>query len=289
MACFKPMPAFRTDDGDVVFVERGSVHSELLLPCGSCLGCRLSRSRAWAIRCVHEASMHDVNSFVTLTYDDEHYAPSLFYPDFQAFIRRLRKCRTSRVRFFCCGEYGDETLRPHFHALLFGCGFADQSKIGERLFRSSELERLWPFGMSSIGDVSFESAAYVARYCVKKVNGDLADEHYKRVHLLTGEIVSVQPEFGRMSLRPGIGATWFDRFWRDVYVARDGVVRGGKVTPPPRYYDKLLGLRDPALSSLKEYDRYVRSVEFARDCTPERLAVREQVLRAKFNLLERSL
>ncbi|WNK14661.1 MAG: replication initiator protein [Microvirus sp.] len=288
MACFHPLTAFQTEDGLVVFHEKGKIRRELSLPCGRCVGCRLVRSRSWAIRCVHEAQCHDVSIFVTLTYDESHYAPSLEYRDFQLFIKRLRK-RFGRVRFFACGEYGEENFRPHFHALLFGITFSDAKKIGESLYRSPTLEELWPYGMSSFGAVTFQSAGYVARYCVKKVSGPAADDYYKRVCLTTGEIVPVVPEFGRMSLKPGIGYPWFEKFWRDVYQARDGVVVQGKVLPAPRYYDQLLDRVSVSLSTEKEFDRYINSEKFKDDCVPDRLAVREIVAKARLNTLRRNL
>jgi len=232
--------------------------------------------------------MHEVNSFITLTYDEANYEPSLVYRDFQLFMKRLRKLKGS-VRFFACGEYGEERNRPHFHACLFGCTFDSPRKIGKELYASPELEKLWPYGLSSFGNVTFQSAAYVARYCISKKTGDMAEEHYKRVNLVTGEIVRVVPEMGRMSLKPGIGYPWFEKFWSDVYVARDGCVVDGKILPAPKYYDKLLGLRQVDLSTDKEYDRYVNSIEFAKDCTPDRLAVREIVAKARLNTLTRSL
>jgi len=226
--------------------------------------------------------MHEANSFITLTYDDEHFAPSLNYKDFQLFMRRLRKAR-GKVRFFCCGEYGDKFGRAHFHALLFGVTFARDRTIGDELYESNELSKLWPAGMSSFGDVTFQSAGYVARYAHKKITGPMAKEHYERVDLSTGEVIDVVPEFGHMSLKPGIGRPWFDRFWRDVYLARDGCVVNGKVLPSPRYYDTLLESRDPLLSTDKEFDRYVNSEQFKDDCTIERLAVREQVTKARLS------
>lgn len=289
MACFHPIQAWQTYEGDVVFVERGKIRRELKLSCGRCIGCRMRRSRSWAIRCVHESKMFPISAFVTLTYDDDHYSPSLDYRDFQLFMKRLVKFR-GPTRFYCCGEYGEDKSRPHFHALLFGCWFDDAKPWTEGLYRSSRLEKLWPMGHSSFGHVSYQSAAYVARYTCQKVTGPLAAAHYERVHLSTGEIVSVRPELGHMSLKNGgLGYSWFQKFWRDVYLARDGIVVDGKVLPPPKYYDKLLAESMPVLSSDKDFERYLNSVEFAEDCTPERLAVREQVEIARLNTFKRSL
>lgn len=227
---------------------------------------------------MHEAQMHKENCFITLTYDGL-CSPSLNYKDYQRFMYRLRQAIGS-VRFFMSGEYGEMGLRPHFHALIFGRSFSNDGKLGENIYRSRVLERLWPHGYSSVGAVSFESAGYVAKYTQKKVSGDLADAHYTRLDERTGELVRVVPEFGRMSLRPGIGYKWFQKYWREVYGPRDGVVRpGGFVVPPPRYYDKLLvELPEDAkgeYSERVEFDRFVRSQQFRGECTPDRLFVRE--------------
>jgi len=192
------------------------------IACGQCSGCRLERSRQWAVRCMHEASLHEKNSFVTLTYKD---APeSLEYRDFQLFMKRLRKVR-GRCRFYMGAEYGEQRGRPHFHALLFGVAWPDgvylgKSPSGFKLFRSAQLSALWPQGFASVGDVTFESAAYVARYCMSVITGDKAVEHYG----------GRKPEFGRMSLRPGIGRAWIDKYGRsDVLPDGNVVVNGVKL------------------------------------------------------------
>ena len=276
-----------------MFVGHGSHDKKqgrpMWLPCGKCIGCRLVRARSWAIRCVHEASMHKENCFVTLTYDDDHYSPSLEYRDFQKFMYRIRT-RLGKTRFFMCGEYGEQTLRPHFHALLFGRTFGDGVPCGESIYSSPTLTALWPYGFSSFGQVTRESAAYVARYSVGKVTGDMADTHYTRIDLRTGEFVRVCPEFGHMSLKPGIGARWFERYWREVYVPRDGVVRpGGFVAPPPRYYDKLLERIAPVLLDEKKARREFDSLAAFADNTRARLIDREECARAKMRFLRRGL
>lgn len=237
------------------------------------------------MRCMHEAQMHEQSSFVTLTYNDESLvSPSLQYRDFQLFMKRLRR-QVGPVRFFACGEYGDE-LRPHFHALLFGLGFPDRKRLKKNLYRSPLLEKVWTHGYSSVGSVTYQSAAYVARYSCSKVTGAAAVDHYKRADVGTGEVLDVVPEFGRMSLRPAIGYTWFQKYWPEIARARDGVVVGGKRLPVPRYYDKLLEVTAPELCDMRDFDRYVRSREFQDDCTPERLAVREAVVKAKLQFNE---
>lgn len=264
--------------------------------CGQCIGCRLERSRQWAVRCLHENQMHESSSFITLTYDDEHLPVdhSLSYRDFQLFMKRLRKHfgqqflergrSTNSVRFFMCGEYGELTKRPHFHACLFGLDFDDKEfykslPSGSRLYTSAILEKLWPFGFSSIGDVTFESAAYVARYVVKKITGPRAHEHYSFT-TVDGEVVQRVPEFTHMSLKPGIGATWFAKYGGEVFPRDEVVVRGIRMKPP-KYYDNLLEAKDLPSFEFVQYDRYKKSLIFAEDATRERLRVRERVKKAR--------
>jgi len=288
VACFHPVSAWQLDSGEIVFAEKGKVRRKLDLPCGRCIGCRVRRSEEWATRCVHEAQMHAANSFVTLTYDESHYKPSLEYRDFQLFMKRLRREKPG-VRFFCAGEYGEQDSRPHWHALLFGAAFPNDGMVGKQIYRSVSLENLWPFGFSSVGEVNRTTASYVAKYVISNKSKSYDPDYYKRVHLKTGEIIDVAPEFGRMSLRPGIGALWFDRFWRDVYHARDAVVSEGKTSRPPRYYDKLLADRPDFISDIKEYERYLKSSEIdPNESSPERLAVREHVALAKVEFYKRN-
>ena len=265
----------------MVFHERGKIRRSLEFRCGRCVGCRLSRAQMWSTRCVHEAQMHDESIFVTFTYTDEFLpGPSLVYVDFQLFMKRLREA-VGPVRFFMCGEYGDENLRPHFHALLFGVNFPDRKKFDSKLFTSATLERLWGKGHCPFGDVTADSAQYVARYSVKKVSGDMAIEHYRRFDTATGEIVQCVPEFGRMSLRPGIGYPWFQKYWRDICLARDACVVNGKEVSTPRYYDLKLDVEQPVVASDRDYERYLKSLTFDEDDnSPERLAVQEFVTKA---------
>lgn len=289
MACFRPLVAYRGEDRRITFSEARDFYGKVVLPCGRCIGCRLVRQRAWAIRCVHESQMHRESCFVTLTYDDKFYSPSLDYSDFQYFMRKLRRA-CGPTRFFACGEYGELGDRPHFHALLFGRSFPRDYGVTKDTYGSRLLDGIWGKGFVSVGDVSLQSAAYVAGYCVKKITGPMADGYYRRLNVATGELVDVVPEFGRMSLKPGIGYSWFQKYWREVYGVRDGVVqKGGFVLPPPRYYDKLLLERDPGLSDEKSFDRYVRSQRFLEDCSPERLLVRETCAKARFQLKRRKL
>ena len=250
MTCFSPLKGYKSSEinpatgkRSLVFTPReGYYDLPIKVPCGQCIGCRLERSRQWAIRCVHEASLHDRNCFLTLTYDDYHVPldGSLNKAHFQNFMKRLRKKYGVGIRYFHCGEYGEKFQRPHYHAIIFNHDFSDKylwsSKLGNDLYRSESLEGLWPYGHSSIGDVTFESAAYVARYITKKITGKEAEQHYEYCNKLTGEITQRQPEYVTMSRRPGIAKGWFDKYTTDVYPSDNIVIRGKKMKPPKYYW-----------------------------------------------------
>lgn len=264
------------------------------VPCGQCIGCKLERSRQWALRCKFEAQQYDDNCFITLTFSDEHLPDdySVNVRDFQLFMKRLRKRFGANIRFFHCGEYGENFGRPHYHAILFNFDFPDRVifKInnGQRYYVSAILQELWPFGHSVIGDVSFESAAYVARYCLKKLTGPDADAKYIRVHPLTGEIVQVRPEYATMSRRPGIGTGWFEDFRSDVY-PHDYVVHEGARMRPPKFFDRILELDDPRMFRALKRRRLLDQKANADNNTPDRLRVREKVKQAQVSQLKRGL
>lgn len=297
MACYKPLTAYRLANGDISFVERGDIIKSLSLPCGQCVGCRLERSRQWAMRIMHEASNYGLsNSFITLTYNDDNLPSdlSLNHSHFQKFFKRLRKFLPSKtVRYYMCGEYGDEFKRPHYHACIFNHDFPDREVVaktpsGHYIYRSQSLERLWPFGFSSVGDLTFESAAYVARYVMKKITGDAADTHYQMVDTDTGEIFWRVPEYNRMSLKPGIGADWFDKYRADVY-PHDEVIANGVACKPPRYYDKMLKRIDPLMYDDIKCYREIDNLNRLSDNTPERLEIRERLALQRLSQLKRSL
>lgn len=289
MTCYHPLTAWQTYAGDVKFHEPPDYRRTLILPCNQCVGCRLERSRQWATRCIHEAQMHKENCFITLTYNDENIQHDLIYRHFQKFLKRFRKAIAPvSIRYYMCGEYGEQTGRPHFHACIFGYDFPDRVLFreldsGSKLYLSAQLESLWPFGYSTVGDVTFESAAYVARYVMKKVTGRNAENRYWSVNPITGEAVPITPEFNRMSLKPGIGATWFEKFHADIYNAGQGRVRiNGLLTKSPRFYDKKYEQINPLKMEEQQYERSLK-IDY-HEQTQERLAVRQEVAKAKLKL-----
>lgn len=231
------------------------------------------------------------------------YEDSLRKRDAQLMMKRLRKELTrlnpsTRIKYYLVGEYGDKNQRPHFHAAIFGEDFHRdrypdrKSPSGEQLYRSPTLEKAWTYGYSSIGDLTFESAAYIARYVMKKINGAKAHEHYKRVNQTTGEVYWITPEFALMSRGgrkgKGIAHGWFEKFGTDAY-PHDFVVMNGHQHKPPRYYDKLYSLLDQEGAALMKLEREFTARSNAADNTPARLRTREKVALARAATLKRPL
>lgn len=244
---------------------------------------------------MHEAKDHELKSFITLTYDDLHLPEdfSLDKTHFQLFMKRFRKKHGGKIRYFMCGEYGDQTERPHYHAIIYGCDFPDKTKHskgtqGHQLYKSKTLDELWGLGLTWIGDVTHESCGYVARYCMKKVTGEMAQDHYARINPKTGEWYLLQPEYINMSLKPGIGAGFYEKFKTDLYPSDYAVVKGKKL-PVPKYYDRQLEKSDPELLEKLKARRKARALKDKANNTRERLAVRKEVAEAKTSTLKRNL
>lgn len=292
MPCYRPLTGWRSktlnENGKrpIVFklkdAHEPTAFDALEIPCGRCIGCRLEKSRQWAIRCVHEASLYEDNCVLTLTYDNKHLPAdgSLHVEHYQKFMKRLRKHFTGRkIRFLHCGEYGDEGGRPHYHACLFNLDFEDKqffkkSEKGDHLYTSELLQKLWPFGFCLIGSLTFESAAYVARYITKKVTGDLAEEHYQ----------GRKPEYITMSRNPGLAKGWYEKYKSDIY-PDDFVVVNGKKIGVPKFYDNQL--QEEELKKYKNKRKY-RAYQNKENNTYSRLFVREHIQTERAKLLKRS-
>lgn len=269
----------------------GSDDGIVKIACGQCVGCRLERSRQWAVRLMHELRSHKASCFLTLTYNDQclPVGGTLVLSDFQNFMKRLRKRFGKGIRFFHCGEYGEKLSRPHYHAIIFGVDFAADKQLhtyspaGFPIYRSPTLERLWTFGYSSIQDVTFDSCAYVARYIMKKRFGQSKPLYYNTVDLSTGEILAEKkPEYITMSRRPGIGKKYFDQYKKEIY-ATDSIVLNGREMRPPKYYDSQYEILDPEHLEEVKHARYERAKRYFADQTEERLSVRKKIqeLRAR--------
>jgi hypothetical protein len=281
----------------------------------------------WAMRIVHESSLHECdggNCFVTLTYRSksectaEQLAAGYHVPDdwslhkkhFQDFMKRLRKFfAPTKIRFFHCGEYGNickhgidlelvgcplcNVGRPHYHACLFNVGFPDLesygSTNGELRYTSAILESIWKYGFVDVGELNFASAAYVARYLLKKVTGPLADDHYMQIDT-DGCATWVEPEYVTMSRRPGIGKDWYDKYKDDVFPSDEVPVPGvGVLKKVPRYYEEIFKEENPiGLEEIKAIRKKFRE-EHIDDYTPERLMDKYKVKKAQVEMLKRSI
>ncbi len=326
MPCYSPLKGWRDEAGKLVF-KGINAEKTAEVACGSCLGCRLDKSRMWAMRISHEASLHEFNGgncFVTLTYRDKiecdwwqlrngYHVPddySLQKSHFTKFMKRLRAVVfPQEVRYYQCGEYGNTCKhgldleavgcplcnvgRPHHHACLFNVGFNDlevyTEKNGENRYTSPLLEEIWKYGFVDVGTLNFDSAAYVARYVMKKVSGVSADDHYSSVDL-DGVFSFLQPEYSTMSRKPGIGKKWYDEFKGDLFPSDEVPVPGsGVFRGMPRYYEELFKADDPlTLEEIKEV-RKAYYMEHGEEFSPNRLMQKYKVKKAQVNLLKRTI
>lgn len=246
VACKNLLKGYRSRKGGLTFRRDDSVFGQFLnVPCGVCRSCRVRRRLDWAIRCALEALEHDRNCVLTLTYRPEELPPGggLVPRDLKLFLMRLRYFLDEPFRYFAVGEYGGESPgdHPHYHVLLFGVDFADRyfwkkSRKGTDQYRSDLLEKAWTQGFSSIGDMSWDAAQYVAGYVMKKITGEKAADHYG----------GLEPEFIRVSRMPGLGMSWYEKH-REAMYEQDAIVLGERTFLVPRKFDDKTREDDPEL------------------------------------------
>lgn len=299
-------------------------YETLTVPCGKCIGCRLDYSRTWANRMMLELPYHDSAYFVTLTYDDDYvpvheylsnevdpdtgevigepvFEPSLsLEPDHvQKFMKRLRRQQdyyygNQDISFYFVGEYGSSTCRPHYHAIIYGLRLDDLQVFrvsdGNTTYRSSTLEKLWSFGFSSVGSVTWETCAYCARYMLKKQKGNTAAIY---------DYFNVYPEFSRCSLKPAIGKRWYDEHKDECYEYDEIILSTAKRSvkaKPPAYFDAMYDLEFPErMKEIKANRRMVASLHELAEMEQfsgtylELLAVKELTLKDRASRLKREL
>lgn len=282
MACLYPRSVGFLADGKTITYSPRKFNKEFAtfqLPCGKCLQCRLDYANEWALRSVKEAMMYDENSFLTLTYDDEHLGVNkLDYTDFQEFIKKLRdriladkihgwtsmnnaersayrkefreELEKIRISVFCTGEYGTKGKRKHWHALVFNYRPSDlvahkTNHNGDTVYTSDTLNALWGKGFVTVGNITLESAGYCAKYATKSL------EHgHDGCHEFT--------PLSRKSNKNAIGKKWLEAYWKNVfdlgYVDHDG-----KHLPIPRYFKKWLQKNHPS-----EWEKFVTKLNVER-------------------------
>lgn len=324
MGCLFPVKAYRSSEINPATGKRPLVFRSTLahreddfveVPCNNCIGCKLERARQWSIRMMHEARYHDRNCFLTLTYNDQALPQDygLDLRHWQLFFKKLRmaltvRCshvrgehsahirayaqhHTIRIRFFACGEYGDGTARPHYHAIVFGYDPPDKvfhsvSKSGEKMYVSPSLEKLWGHGHVKVQDVTLRSCNYVARYVTKKIKGNdqYQADHYYRLSPVDGQYHSVRPEFAVMSRKPGIAYKFFQEFKGDIFPSGYLIVDGRKQRPPA-YYLKLLTQEEQDRLKLQTAGHRKRHKQHS---TMERRRIRAEIVSTRAEKLKRT-
>ena len=244
--------------------ENGETGYKIIqIPCGKCIGCRLAYSRQWANRCLLEAQQYENNQFVTLTYASENLSyskekqvdketgeiftiPTLVPEDLTKFMKDLRRYykyhyNHEGIRFYACGEYGEQYHRPHFHLIIFNLPIEDlqylyTTNAKNKVYTSEIISKIWDKGLCSIGEVTWDSAAYVARYVMKKLKGR-ESETYKKLGIV--------PEFVRMSRNEGIAKAYYEQHKEEIY-KNDEIILQKKdkveVVKPCSYYDKMFDI-----------------------------------------------
>lgn len=225
--CTSPRKAYHNKmGGKITFSPKNADKSQdgFEIPCGKCIECRLNYSRMWAVRATHEAQMHEYNTFITLTYDNEHVGDNkLDYTDFQKFMKKLRRTYPNKqIGFMACGEYGETNRRKHWHAILFNHDFGDKiveekTINGDFTYQSKKLDQIWAYGRTQIGSVNFKSCAYVARYCLKKTGDKTTDPIFKTSRMYA------------------IGSSWLKKYFKAIL--QGTIVTNEKnLVAMPRYY-----------------------------------------------------
>lgn len=257
----------------------------------------MQRASHWATRIMHEAQQWPENSFITLTYGPGNLPPnaSLEHRDFQLFMKRAIKRTGKPIRFYMCGEYGDQTGRPHYHACLFNQGYRNERKergksgSGELMYESRELTETWGMGNCTVQDLTPQSASYCARYIMKKTLGDEAETAYDII-TEDGEIIKRKPPYAAMSLKPGLGHKWVERHGKTDAFNHDFIIVDGQRKALPPYYNKILKRQTggllPERTDIKRQEQAIKS---RPESTPSRLKVREEVHLARVKNLKREL
>lgn len=223
MACLSPLTAYKnlypnkTGRYGIHFTYSRYSGKSIEVACGRCLGCRTDQSHEWAVRCYLEATMHERNSFLTLTYADEHLPQDghVHKRDLQLFFKRMR--HLCDFRYFACGEYGEKTRRPHYHMLCFGQDFMDarNTHMGDYYVNHAVSEQ-WKLGHVTIAPLEMAACAYVAGYVNKKMG-------------------TVDEGFRIMSRKPGIAGSWLRANLENVDRITTVVIEGAPHPVPKRF------------------------------------------------------
>ena len=278
---------WRTLTANQFLIYKAYALDSFSVPCGNCQACRIAIAKEWTGRIMMECSEHPNNWFLTLTYDDSHVPIkrglcletgeyleelSLNKPDVQKFLKRLRKrwkthYGEENIRFYCAGEYGDDTDRPHYHICLFNLDIKDleeyptKNALGQQYYVSKEVEEVWGMGNVRIGELTSMSAGYTARYVMKKWKGKKGAEEWAANHIK-------EREFALMSRKPGIGSEYFERnkekMLTDGFIMVPALEGAYRATTPKSYVYRHrnpgLTAKDPKMRVSEEEDQHNRAL-----------------------------
>jgi hypothetical protein len=286
MPCTNPILAYRKTNGAINFMRKSDYDAphanKMLMPCGKCIICLRNKAKSWMLRMANEAKMHEQNCFITLTFEDEHLPKhgSLRLEDPQKFLKRLRKylekdwhmvdgVKTSKIpckiKYFYCGEYGDQHQRPHYHLCIFGWAPHDmqifsQKKSGDQ-FTSQTIAKIWTQGFHTVSDFTDATGAYTAYYMVKEnIFFDLTP--YDAIDPDTGEEIKRMPPFQRMSRRPGLGTTFYHKYKEEII--NNGSYINGQSVPVPQAYLNILRKEDEEKYKVLKTNRENKSIQLAK-------------------------
>lgn len=286
MACIAPVTVYWSSKVNpsgkrsLVYSSRGSLDGRpFQRPCGTCVNCRIQTTADMTVRLVHESKSHNRSCFLTLTYRSEDLPDdgSLCMRDFQLFVKRLREVTGVKFKYYMCGEYGEKNDRPHYHMILFGYDFDDKiyrkkNAQGDKLYSSERLDHIWRLGDCIVGDVTLQSARYVAGYIQKKITGKLAPDHY----------MGRRPEFAFGS--NGLGLSYLLKYGEQFFTAGFIIVDGNKFRIPRYYEEKYKSIDGLHLDVVKdERANKPRSVDENVDGSFDRYNAVSTSIRARLN------
>lgn len=270
MTCYHPIPAMQ--EGGRVYLGRPLVDTNLQLPCGTCIGCRQNRAMHWALRCHLEAQNHLDTCVTTLTYDDHYLPPTIRRADLQLWLKRLRKNR--KIRYYACGEYGEQFGRPHYHAILFGLNAETKS-----------IDNAWQRGITRTDNASIEAINYITSYTAKKAGWYINRKRLNREERLdpeTGELYTWEAPFQIMSRRPGLGshAKRYYQSW-----ALYAISNGTKLNVPRFYKTAWEQLSNNTEKEENEYQKYKHALQrHEHQLTEQQLETKEKIHHARQKL-----
>lgn len=260
--------------------DRKSDTHYLKVPCGDCYECRQSRQNGWIFRLYQEAIVSESAYFVTLTYEDEHLMyngdgiPSLSRWEIQTFIKKIRrenaKHTDAKLKYYIAGEYGDMTMRPHYHIIMFNLHNELKKDIKLKDGKITDVfTQIWKKGNTTIDECNMATLTYSTKYIMKQ-----------RKHRKAFQEVQLEPPFSLMS--KGLGLNWLTpEMKRKIHneVQLFATFNGIKI-PLPRYFrDKIFTSNEDKSRVKRETLKYRDEAQHEEAANPEQYC---EIIKAKF-------